>query len=388
MAVVHLGNLAHNVRQLRAHLQPQVQMMASIKADAYGHGAVACARTLLAAGVARFGVATVAEGAELRASGIEAPILVYGAPVPQALRAAVATRLEMTVFTEQHVRDIDDVAAQVGLTAQVHVDVDTGMGRLGAVGTDAALRVLQAAARAERVRVVGTYTHMACADEALVDGVALYSRMQLQRFTAVIDSARAAGLDTGLLHMANSAGLMLGPAFQWDIVRPGIGLYGYDPAPGRLGGLDLRPVLHLFSAVVRSQRLEAGSGISYGAVYRATGDEWIATLPVGYADGIPRAAAGHLRVRLLEDGASAAVVGRVCMDHLMIAVRARPCRTSEWVMLYGGARGQSASLGDVAEALDTIPYELLCRLSARVERVHLDGWRDDRELDVFLRDAL
>lgn len=367
MARVRLDRLAHNVRVLQARLAPGVRMMASVKADAYGHGAVAVSYAALAAGVDQLGVATLEEALELRDAGITADILVYGALSGDAWVSAIRANVQVTIFDTPGLAGLTQAVCQTGISARAHVKVDTGMTRLGVRGTEAAVALLLQVAAAKDVTLAGVYTHFACADEPLTVAQSVTEAQRLA-FDRVLTQARAAGVRIPLAHAANSAALLRGSQFHYDLVRPGIALYGYHPAPGWGSDEGLSPVLALTTQVVRVADVAAGTGVSYGHTYVAPQAERIATLPIGYADGIPRAWSG--RGSLLVKGAGAPIAGRVCMDQTMIRCGDTAVEVGDRVIIYGEAGWGPGSLERAAKELETIPYELLCAISRRVPRVY------------------
>ncbi|WP_281267855.1 alanine racemase [Sulfoacidibacillus thermotolerans] len=380
-AEINLEDLVHNVRLLKGRLLPNVLFMATVKADAYGHGASTVAQAVLQAGADRLGVATYEEGAQLRMSGIETDILVYGALFEAAAEAAVKYRLTATVGSIQDLIFLEKKAKEYKNRVTVHVKIDTGMTRLGVRTLPAALELLQRAAESPWLTLEGLFTHFASADEELLQeksGIQPrlvendptrslpFVEQQRLRFEEIASAAQQQGIHVPILHAANSAAALRDPRYQYNMVRYGIAMYGYSPIPMEDSSFRLRPVLSLRSRITRLAVIEPGEAVSYGRTYVATRREVIATVPIGYADGIPRALSNVGKVKI--HGQCAPIVGRVCMDQLMINVTDLSVKVGDVVTFYGESEG-CGSLAQVAAQLDTIPYELLCRVSARVPRI-------------------
>lgn len=365
-AEIDLTAIEHNVRVLRDVVAP-ADIWAVVKADGYGHGAVRVAEAALRAGATGLCVALVAEGVELRAGGIDAPILVLTEQPVQQIDAIVGHRLTPTVYTVDFVRALGAAGAAIG----VHVNVDTGMQRVGVPfdGTDE----LVAALVSSSVSVDAVFTHLACADEP----EAASNRFQLDRFDHALDELRRAGVDPGRAHAANSAGGLALPDARRSLVRAGIAIYGVSPGSGvdHLCG-DLRPAMTLSARVSYVKRVEAGSSISYGWRHTFDRPTTVATVPIGYADGVPRRL-GTLPDRpgaeVLIGGRRYPIVGVVTMDQFMVDVGDVEVRVGDEVVLIGTQGDHRIRAEDWAERLGTIGYEVVCGISARVPRVVLTG---------------
>jgi alanine racemase len=359
---VDLRALRHNVARLKAAVAP-AEVLAVVKADGYGHGAVAIARTLESEGVAGFGVATVEEAIDVRDAGIRAPVLILGGVYTHAHAEIVARGLEAVVFDAGEVRRFADAARRVGKKAVVHLKVDTGMARLGVRPAD--LPDLLACVRDQpELELRGLCTHLACADET--DPTP--TRAQQARFAPCLLAAEAAGA-RALVHAANSAAALRFPECRYDAVRLGLALYGALPSPA-VPDPGLRPVLALRTRVASVRHLAAGDPVGYGALWRASRPSRIATLPVGYADGYARRLSG--RAQVLLRGRRAPVVGAVAMDMVMVDVTEGEAEVGDEVTLLGEAQGERIRIEDLARWAETIPYELLCALGRRLPRVYLE----------------
>ncbi|MDR7419812.1 MAG: alanine racemase [Armatimonadota bacterium] len=364
-ATVRLDAVAHNVRVLRGCVPSRTAFMAVVKADAYGHGAVPVARAAIGAGASWLGVATPDEALALRAAGIDARVLVLGPVAPAFVRDVVAAGCALTVADPASL----EAAHQAGgaTPVRVHLKVDTGMARLGVAPED--VGALLPRIDGARVIVEGVFTHLACAD----DHDPTITRAQLAAFGRAADAV-ARRFPGVIRHAAASAAVVGHREAALDLVRVGISLYGIPAAP-HLRQVDLRPVMTLASRVVRLRRVARDTPVSYGATYRTPADTVIATVPVGYADGYPRAL-GNRGVMLVR-GQRVPVAGRVCMDYTMLDTGGVALAEGDEVEVFG----DGLPVWEVADTAGTIAYELLCRIGPRVPRVYT---RDGRAVAVTL----
>jgi alanine racemase len=333
-----------------------------LKADGYGHGAIRIARTALNNGAAYLGVASINEGALLRQAGIAAPILVLGYTPAWQARELILQDLTATVFNLDVARALSRAGRELNKQVRVHVKVDTGMGRLGLL-PDEVQDFCLALAGLPNLEREGVFTHFSVADAD-----ADYTRWQIDRFRQVLHSLAQAGIDFSLVHAANSAAILSLPESHFDMVRLGIAMYGLQPSAQVRCPDDFRPALAFKTQIAQVKALPAGSYVSYGNTYRTQGDQRIAVIPVGYADGFRRAPRhwGHVLVR----GQRAPIVGRVCMDQTMIDVSAiAEARQGDEVILIGEQGGKRITAEDIAERLGTINYEVVSEILARVPRV-------------------
>jgi alanine racemase len=363
-AEVNLGHLRHNLRVLKKAAGPAA-VYGVLKADAYGHGAPAVARTLERAGIEGFAVALLEEAVELREAGIRAPLLVMGGYYGRAWGEVLRHDLTPVIFDPAQLEALAIEARFAGSgPVGVHLKIDTGMGRLGA-RPDEVAALARAFARHPEVRLEGLMTHLACADEPSGDA----TRGQLALFARVEAELAAKGLRPRVRHVANSAALLAGNAAGFEWVRPGVALFGVAPAASFAG--DLRPVMRVRSEIVALRRLEANEALGYGWSWRAARPSLIATLPIGYADGLPRSLSnqGSLLVR----GKRAPIVGAVSMDMIMLDVTDHPgvCVGDEAVAL-GAQRGPlgegEIGAAEIAGQAGTIAWEVLTGISRRVPR--------------------
>ncbi|MEW5898827.1 MAG: alanine racemase [Bacillota bacterium] len=366
-AEVDLKAIAYNVRQIRQMVPLRTEVMAVVKANAYGHGAVEVARTALANGAGRLAVARVSEGEQLRKAGIAAPILLLGYTPPGQFADVLRFSLGQTVYSVEMAAQLSELAGRRGGKAVVHVKVDTGMGRLGFPAEDASVREVLQIARLPHLEVEGVFTHFATADSR----DKRYTLEQLERFLAFLDALRREGLAVPFRHCANSAAIIDLPAAHLDLVRPGIALYGLYPSKEvDRSRLRLEPAMALKARVAQVKRVPAGFKISYGATYETPAPTVIATLPVGYADGYTRLLSS--RGKVLIHGQKAPVVGRVCMDQCMVDVGHIPdVAPGDEAVLFGRQGEVLLPVEEVAEAIGTINYEVVSQINSRVPRVYL-----------------
>ncbi|HKS69827.1 MAG TPA: alanine racemase, partial [Ktedonobacterales bacterium] len=363
---IDLSAIGHNTQLIAERVGPDTGVLVSLKADAYGHGALRVARTVLRNGASWLGVATVSEAAPLRAAGISAPILVFGYIAPWQAREAVRLDLRATVYSLDAARTLAQAAQDLGRELRVHVKVDTGMARLGlrAEDVDGIVTFCRALRELPGLVMEGAFTHLATADSA----DQTYSRRQLARFETVLAALQAEGLRPPIVHVANSAAALALPEARYDLVRPGIAIYGLNPSDEVPLPEGFAPALAFKTQVAQVKEVPAGEGISYGATYITTAPTRIAVLPVGYADGFRRAPAnwGDVLVR----GRRAPILGRVCMDQCMVDVTAIPgVQPGDEVVLIGRQGEDELTADEVARRLGTISYEVVAELLARVPRV-------------------
>ncbi len=369
-AEIDLGALTRNLETLRA-AAPGVDVLAVVKADAYGHGATPVSRALEAGGVRFLGVALVEEGLVLREAGLRSDILVLGGAYEGGWAAMLEHRMIPVVFRHEHLTALDAAARARGMKARAHLKVDTGMGRLGALPADVPA-FLEAARGCRGVDLEGLCSHFANAD--LAD--AALTAQQIARFRTALGQMRAAGFDPRWRHLSNSAGLLALPeardGVEMNLARPGLALYGLAPAPWLQPPRVLEPVLSWKTAVVHVKAVPTGTPISYGSTWTAPRPSRIATLPVGYADGWSRLLSN--RGAVLVRGRRAPIVGRVCMDLCMVDVTDVPgVEVGDEVVLIGRQGSEVQDAHQLAALEGTIAYDVLCAVGARVPRVIVES---------------
>ncbi|HET6381727.1 MAG TPA: alanine racemase [candidate division Zixibacteria bacterium] len=355
--------LRHNLARLRQLAGPERQVIAVVKANAYGHGAVPVARTLLDAGAERLAVATLDEALELREAGIAAPILVLWALDEPQAGPAIAAGLEPIVYEPRGMRLVEDAAAAAGRRASVHLKVDSGLGRQGAE-PELAIELAARIARSPHLHLAGTFSHLAVPGE---DDA--YTEVQLLRLARVLDAMRSAGIDPGLVHVSATGGILARAGTFADAIRPGLGLYGMVPSWTDAAEHGLRPVLSLRALPLRIFDLAAGEPIGYGLRFRAQRATRIATLGIGYGDGWPRAHANNGRV--LVRGSYAPIVGAVSMDGITVDVgQIDDVTYDDEFVLIGEQNGARITAEEVAAERRTINYEVTTALRDRLPRIH------------------
>jgi alanine racemase len=345
--VVDLAAIRHNVRLLTGRAAGAAAM-AVVKADGYGHGAVPVAKAALEAGATWLGACSLAEGLALRAAGITAPVFTW-LDVPEVdFAPGVAEDIDLSASSADELARVADAAHRAGKRARVHLKIDTGLSRSGSPAY-AWPALVKAAAAEPDIEVVAVWSHLACADEPGHPSI----DQQARRFQAAYDIAREAGLNP-LRHLANSAATLTRPDLHFDLVRPGIAMYGLNPVSQHE---DLRPAMAFRSQVVLTKRIEAGESVSYGHTWTAARDTTLALVPVGYADGVPRTLSGRMDVWL--DGKRRPIAGRVCMDQLVVDCGDdEPATGAEVVLFNAGAAGEPTAR-EWADAIGTIDYEIV-----------------------------
>lgn len=363
-ADIDLGAVAHNIEAIAAEVAPAA-VCAVVKADGYGHGSVPVGRAAVEAGADWLAVALVEEGRVLREAGIRTPILVLSEPRPLEMVEVVAYGLTPTVYSGEGLAAAAAAANQGGERLEVHLKIDTGMLRVGA-RPDEAVALATAIADKEALALAGVWTHCAVADEPDDE----FTATQLERYDRVCADIEAAGLHVGMRHAANSAVAIAHPRGRHDLVRVGIATYGIAPSPALAGMVDLRPVMAIRSEVSFAKRITAGERVSYGLTWQAERDTNLATVPIGYADGIRRRSAdagGEVLIR----GRRHPIVGNVTMDQLMVDCGDDEVAAGDEVVLIGRQGDEEITADEWAERLGTIPYEVVCDIESRVSRRYL-----------------
>jgi alanine racemase len=365
-AVVDLDAIAHNVRVLREHAG-DAQVMAVVKADGYGHGARRVARAALAAGAAELGVATIDEALALRADGITAPVLAWLHPPGVDFAPALLADVQIAVSSPRQLDALLDAVRRTGRTAAVTVKVDTGLNRNGVplAHYPSMLNALGHAAAEDAIRLRGLMSHMVYADQPNNP----INNIQAQRFTDIVAQAREAKVAFEVAHLSNSSATMSRPDLAFDMVRPGVAVYGLSPVP-TLGDMGLMPAMTVKCAVALVKSVRAGEGVSYGHTWIAEQDTTVALMPIGYADGVFRSLGGRLDV--LINGKRRPGVGRICMDQFLVDLGPGPVDVAEGdeAILFGpGAQGEPTAQ-EWADLLDTIHYEVVTSPRGRITRTY------------------
>lgn len=365
-ALIHQKNLLDNLTSVRGLVPQNAEICAAVKADAYGHGAVRIASWLAEAGVGAFGVATVEEGLQLRLSGIVQPILLLGTLQKDELKEAVAADLDLFVWTAETVANLTKAARGRKSPLRVHLKVDTGMGRVGCRPEDAE-EIARAIVHSLPLELTGVCTHFAASDGPGPVGVS----QQLERFTVALDALKSRGWTPKYIHAANSGGILAWPSSHFNLVRPGIVLYGYPSPAESLGGC-FTPVMELVSRVGWVKTVPAGTALSYGSRYFTDKPTDVATIPLGYADGYKRAFTNRAPLWIADRLFT--VSGTVCMDQFMVDLGPDSgIKAGDPVILFGppsfDRSNQPPTAAGLADLAGTISYEILCGISARVPRI-------------------
>ncbi len=366
-ARIHLDHIRFNIEGIRQRIGTRRKMLVAVKANAYGHGAVEISRLAEDAGVDWLGVATVPEGIQLREAGIGLPILKFSPAFEDEMAAAIDRNLALTVCDLENINALQACSASMDKKAAVHLKVETGMGRIGVAIDDAPAMAAHIEKHCPNLVLAGVFTHLPVSDEPDPS----FTKSQIQGFKAVVEAIHdSIGRKVDLVHCANS-GAVLGHAEGWlDMVRPGIMVYGYYPDPRTPRTIPLKPGMSLHTRVSFLKKVSAGTSVSYGRTWIAPQDTWIATIPVGYADGFNRLFSN--RGRVLINGRSYPVVGRVCMDQTMVDVGPTTgFQVGDAVVLMGRSGDQEITCDEWAEMLNTITYEVTCRIDLRVKRVYV-----------------
>jgi alanine racemase len=363
---IDLGALSHNVKQLRQLLSPNTQLMAVVKADAYGHGAVTVAKTALESGASWLGVATVPEGIELREAGIKAPILLLGAAqTPEQIQAIAHWKLQPTLCSPKQALVFSDTLEAIDFNAAlpVHIKLDTGMSRLGTNWQQAG-EFVQLVQRLPHLQIASIYSHLATADSP--DPTIM--NLQHQRFEDALAQIKALGIELPCLHLANSAATLSNKTLHYDMVRAGLAVYGLYPAEHLRDSIHLKPVLQVKARVTQVKTIAAGTGVSYGHKFIAPHEMRLAIIGIGYADGVPRNLSNKMQV--LIRGQRIPQIGAITMDQIMIDVSTIPdIQEGEVVTLLGQEQDEQITADDWAKQLNTISWEILCSFKHRLPRV-------------------
>ena len=360
-AEVDLGRIEENMEAMKEHLRPGTKMYGVVKTDAYGHGAVPVAKAALEAGADMLAVAIPEEGIELREAGIAAPILVLGGIEESAAEAVVQNDLTQVVFDERRIRALAQAGQKLGRCAKVHLKLDTGMNRIGVRTAEEAQALTRLIDSLPGVALTGCFTHMATADEPDPTG----TLRQIERFEVLCKAVKAAHPGEIICHGANTASIFRYPQLHADMVRGGLALYGYPPVPEATG---LQPAMRWVTRGIYVKTIAPGDRVSYGGTFEATRPTVVMTLPVGYADGYRRGISGKGCVL----GRRAPILGRVCMDQMMVDVTDIPgAQEGDEAVLLGRQGDEQIDAEEMAAWLDTISYEVLCSPSKRVPRVYI-----------------
>ncbi|AMJ40817.1 alanine racemase [Anaerotignum propionicum] len=374
-AEIDMDALAHNIKSIQSKLAAGEKVMGIVKADAYGHGDGFVARALQDAGFDWFGVSNIEEGMSLRNEGIVKPILVLGYTPVETVSIMNEKKITQALVGIDYAKALQKEAEKAGVVIDVHVKLDTGMTRVGFQADeehfDGSLQELIEVSKMPNLHITGIFTHHAVADAYQADNPK-FTEMQFTRFNKMVNALKDAGVDVGIPHCANSATTIAYPEKHLGMCRSGIITYGMLPSGECEGMIDIKPLMTLKTTVGLVKHVKGGSQLSYGRTYTAETDRVIATVPIGYADGYNRSLSN--KARMLVNGHFAPVVGRVCMDQLMLDVTGIPdVKMGDEVVVFGHQGDQVLPIEELADMLGTINYELTCVVTKRVPRVFIQG---------------
>jgi alanine racemase len=368
-AEVDLKAIAHNIRELRSITNPKARFMAIVKANAYGHDIIEVARRSLENGAEALGVANIEEGIQLRKAGIDAPVLIFGYTSPIHVKKLIELDLTQTVYSYETSEKLSQAATAYGKKIKVHIKVDTGMGRLGLLRAikDNSLSEVESISRLPMLELEGIYTHFATADKSDRS----YAGKQFEIFMDFLNQLRIAGLEIAVTHAANSAAIINMPETHLDMVRAGISIYGlYTSEEVDRSIINLKPAMALKTKIIHLKKVPAGFKVSYGTTYETEKPTTIATVSIGYADGLNRLLSS--KGRMLVCGQSAPIVGRICMDMTMLDVGEIPEIVMEQEVVVFGKQGNSSiTVDEIASTINTINYEVVSTIMERVPRIYL-----------------
>lgn len=370
-AIIHLDNLQHNIREVKKRLNNDVRICLAVKADAYGHGAVHSSVAAIRSGVTHLAVASVQEGIELRNAGIIAPIISLSIPNLDEAKDIILNNIQPIVVDEEYIEHLNNVGSLLNKKAKVHLKVDTGMGRIGC-RVEEATRLAKKINEKTNLQLEGVATHFAVSD-SISSSDEDFTQKQILLFKKAIENIKNEGIKIPLVHASNS-GATLFQKEQFDMVRIGLLAYGYSPFDEEDEGneIDLKPVMELLTEVVFIKQVKKGDSVSYGRIWVSPKDTYIATLPIGYADGLSRSLSSKLKVRIGDDFYP--IVGRICMDQCMVDIGSEP-KVKRWdevcIFGYSNEEVKNNSAKDVARLAGTICYEITSNINKRVPRIYL-----------------
>lgn len=380
-AEVDLDAIAHNMREIRKITNPNAQIMAVVKADAYGHGFMETAKTLLENGADRLAVAVLQEGKQLRSRGVDVPILILGASSADDAEDLINFDITPNVFDYDFAKALSYEAEKKEKVTKIHIKLDTGMSRIGfVVGDDDNSEVIDEIIKVSKlpyIEIEGIFSHFSTSDEYDRS----YTQLQFKRFMSIVKGLEDRGLHIPIKHICNSAGIMMYPEMHLDMVRPGVILYGMYPSDEvDKSKLDLRPAMTLKSRITLVKSVGKGRGVSYGKEYITDDITKIATVPIGYADGYLRKIAKN--GVMLVNGVKAPIIGRICMDQCMIDVtNVHNINSGDEAIIFGS---EGITIDDVAKWLDTINYEVACVIGKRIPRIYTKNGKAVKVLNYLL----
>ncbi|MBO5401441.1 MAG: alanine racemase [Spirochaetaceae bacterium] len=366
-AHINLDNLHENINIIKKYIKPGTKLCCAVKADGYGHGAVRVSVAALKAGASFLAVASISEGIELREAGIVAPILSLSLPLKDEIPSLIVHSITPLIFDTEFIDQLNEVAISMHRKIPVHLKIDTGMGRVGCSKEEAAT-LAKKIAFTEGLYLEGVCTHLACADSLLEDDIA-YTKKQISNFSYAVEQIKKEGINPGILHCSNSGAIFLHPEAHFDMVRPGIVIYGYSSCAKEMG-IELKPVMEFSSQIVAIKHFKKGDSVSYDRTWVAKEDCDIGVIPAGYADGLLRRLSPGLEVSI--NGRMYPIVGRICMDQCMVYL-GKDYDVKRWdKVIFFGPEKNCNTAEDLANSIETISYEILCGVNKRVPRIYVD----------------
>jgi len=383
---INLNNLKNNVREIKKHIKPKTEIMAVVKADAYGHGAIGIIKTLKEEGIKKFAVAVLSEAIEIRNVDKEVQIMLLGYTPDANLEELISWGITPTIYSLRQAKVLDQLAKEKNKKVAIHINLDTGMHRVGLPIKYRTVEVIKEISEMENIYLEGVYTHFAVADEA----DKWYTKKQVKDFEYIIDELEKLGVEIPIKHVSNSAAILDLPEFNYDMVRAGLLMYGHYPSEVQKKDrvIDLKQVMSLHSKIYHIRTLEKGESISYGLTYTVNRKSKTGLIPIGYADGYFRRLSNKARIIIKGKNAVARVAGAVCMDKFVVDITGlENVKGGDEVILFGEDEYHSVTPEELADILETINYEVLCAVSKRVPRVYKENnkivWIRDEVLDKY-----
>ncbi|WP_083657142.1 alanine racemase [Poseidonibacter parvus] len=377
-AEINLDNLAHNMKETRRVVNKNTLITAVIKADGYGHGAVCIGQTLLDNGANRFAVATLSEAIQLRASFPNTEIMVLGYTPNDLTEDILANNIIQTIYTLEQAEYFSKLALLSNKKITVHIKLDTGMNRLGMQESQETIDTILQMSKLEGLFIEGIFTHFAMADEIDKE----YTNNQVKKYKRIVNTLEENGLNIPIKHVSNSAAIIDMPELNMDMVRAGIMLYGLYPSKNvNQNNVNLKEVMCLKAKISQVKEIPKGTGVSYGLKYKCTKNSKVATLPIGYADGLTRMLSGKASTML--QNKKVPIIGNICMDQCIIDISGLDAKIDDEVVLFGGNDKNGISITSVSELLNTINYEIVCMVDKRVPRVYI---KDEKA--IYYKDYL
>lgn len=380
-AEINLDNIAHNVREIRRITNKNAEILGVVKADAYGHGVMEAARTILNSGASRLAVSMLDEAIQLRNNGISEPILILGYTDPRRAEEIIQNDVTQTVFSHDLAEALSAAAVKLGRNVRIHIKIDTGMTRIGFMPGYSAVKNVVQISKLPGLIIEGIFTHFASADEKDRS----YTLMQFERFMSICSELNRIGVYIPIKHAANSAGTIEYPETHLNMVRPGIALYGLYPSKEvDKSKIDLKPAMTLKANVIHVNDVECGTCISYGRIFTTKRESRIATIPIGYADGFTRLL--NEKAMVLIKGEKVPVVGKICMDQCMADITdiKGDVMVGDEVVIFGSQGGNEISIDEVAAKIGTINYEVVCIIGKRIPRVYIQDNKVSNVLNYLI----